>query len=749
MAQIIDIPGQGLVEFPAGMTDAQIEAAIRTMTAAPAARQPAFVPPPPGMGEFMPVATTMQEAQQVRTAQQEALKGLASGVGQIATGTGELIPGDLGRRSAEATQYLKEVGAPEGQMIGKVAGSLAPFAAGARVVGGIGQAIQAIPGVAGFVGRLPAFVQGTGRVLGMGTTGAAGGAAVGATTPTGIISEPERMAAKGAEAGKEAAIGAAIGGGFGLLGEGIRAARGTMLPEIVGARTAGVTPQQYDDAAKLISDAKNSYGIDITPAEALQAVTRGGTGLSDLQRLVEQSRGGAQAFAERMARRPEQVATAVQQRLDEIAPLLANPSALDVRQRKIGEEIKKTVDAARTAATRQFYDPAKEQAVNPNAIGAVVKDLRDLASEDKSGRIIAPVLKELEDLLISRPAQAATRPGPREIPEGMRAMRVSRPGKPAVPEEYITDVNTLELARQLLRERADVPLAAAEGISKIESGRLLKGLSSLADRLEVNVPQLAEGKRQYERLSRLLDDFDATITGQFAEAKTAAEGRSVLFPKGERLVPGQEGEVERAFRSIRAREGMFTPERAPLPDRTLPAPVAPPIARQLLRQELAGTSARTAEALTSSGLPNQYAGAAFQAALQRNPQQYANLQAAFRGAGAPTEPMSRLLEVLQATGYRQRTGSQTEMNKQFNELVGSGGIPGLMRAGASPMTTARQAATQGAIEARTAELSRILLSGEEGLRRIQQLARRADSDGEIARSLLAARNVTASGLLAQ
>ena len=749
MAQIIDIPGQGLVEFPAGMTDAQIEAAIRTMTAAPAARQPEFVPPPPGMGEFMPLATTMQEAQQVRTAQQEALKGLASGVGQIATGTGELIPGDLGRRSAEATQYLKEVGAPEGQMIGKVAGSLAPFAAGARVVGGIGQAIQAIPGVAGFVGRLPAFVQGTGRVLGMGTTGAAGGAAVGATTPTGIISESERMAAKGAEAGKEAAIGAAIGGGFGLLGEGIRAARGTMLPEIVGARTAGVTPQQYDDAAKLISDAKNSYGIDITPAEALQAVTRGGTGLSDLQRLVEQSRGGAQAFAERMARRPEQVATAVQRQLDEIAPALSNPSLLEPEARKIAEQINKSVDQMRTRATQPFYRPAMEREINPNAVGAVVKDLRALAAEDKSGRIIAPVLERLESLLIARPAQPATGPGPRVTPEGMRAIRVSEPGKPAVPEEYITDVNTLEMARQLLRESADVPLYAAEGISKVESGKLLSGLSSLANRLEKNVPELAKGRAEYERISRLIDKFKATPTGRFAEATTLRQQQEALFPSGERLVPGQEGEIERAFRSIRAREAGLQPERAQLPDIQLPPSAAPPIARQLLRQELAGTSARTAEALTSSGLPNQYAGAAFQAALQRNPQQYANLQAAFRGAGAPTEPMSRLLEVLQATGYRQRTGSQTEMNKQFNELVGSGGIPGLMRAGASPMATARQAATQGAIEARTAELSRILLSGEQGLRRIQQLARRADSDGEIARSLLAARNVTASGLLAQ
>jgi hypothetical protein len=331
----------------------------------------------------------------------------------------------------------------------------------------------------------------------------------------------------------------------------------------------------------------------------------------------------------------------------------------------------------------------------------------------------------------------------------MRAIRVSEPGKPAVPEEYITDVNTLEMARQLLRESADVPLYAAEGISKVESGKLLSGLSSLANRLEKNVPELAKGRAEYERISRLIDKFKATPTGRFAEATTLRQQQEALFPSGERLVPGQEGEIERAFRSIRAREAGLQPERAQLPDIQLPPSAAPPIARQLLRQELAGTSARTAEALTSSGLPNQYAGAAFQAALQRNPQQYANLQAAFRGAGAPTEPMSRLLEVLQATGFRQRPGSQTEMNRQFNELVGSGGIPGLMRAGASPMTTARQAATQGAIEARTAELSRILLSGEEGLRRIQQLARRADSDGEIARSLLAARNVTASGLLAQ
>jgi hypothetical protein len=522
-----------------------------------------------------------------------------------------------------------------------------------------------------------------------------------------------------------------------------------MLPEIVGARVEGVGGQQFDDAARLISDAKNRFGIDITPAEALQTVTGGRTGLGDLQRIVEQSRGGAQAFAQRMGDRPQQVAAAVQQRLDEIAPLLTNPSLLDVRQRKIGEKIQETVFKLRTEATQPFFEPAMRQSVNPNAVGAVVKDLRELAAKDKSGKIIAPVLNDLENLLIARPAQPATRPGPREIPSGMRAIRVSEPARPAVPEEYITDVNTLNMAKQRLRERADAPIYATEGISTVESKNLKSGLSSLAQRLEKNVPELAKGNKAFESLSRLLDDFDATITGQFAGAKTAAEGRAAIFPKGERLVPGQEGEVEKAFRSIRAREKMFTPERAPLPDRMLPDAAAPQIARQLLRQELAGTSGRTAEALTSSGLPNQYAGAAFQAALQRNPQQYANLQAAFRGADVPFEPTSKLLEVLQATGYRQRPGSQTEINRQFNELVGSGGVPGLLRAASSPLSTARQAATQGGIEGRTRELSQILLSGEEGLRTIQRLARRSDTDGEIARNLLNLRDVTASGLLGQ
>lgn len=725
----------------------EIARSLNLQPAAPAMEAPAQASPPLGLEDTL---TAYRKAQMERlTARGESLKGLASGVGQTATGIAELVPGGIGQKAAEATQYLKEVGSPGGQLIGRVAGSIAPFAAGARALGAIGQAGAAIPGVAGFAGRLPAFVQGAGRVLGGAATGAAGGGAVGITAPTGIVSEPERFAAKRTEAGREAAIGGALGGGVGLLGEGIRAARGTMLPEIVGSRVEGVTRSQFDDASRLIADAKNRFGVDLTPAEALQAVTGGRTGLGDLQRMLEQSRGGAQAFAQRMGDRPEQVATAVQRQLDEISPALRNPSLLEPEARKIAEQINQQVDKIRTQATQPFYRPAMEKEINPNAVGAVVKDLRALAAEDKSGQIIAPVLRRLEDLLIAKRAQPATPPGPRVTPEGMRAIRVSEPPKAAVPEEYITDVNTLEMARQLLRESADVPLYAAEGISKVQSGKLIDGLKSLSDRLGRNIPELQQGRNEYERISRLIDRFKATPTGRFAEAPTLRQQQEVLFPSGERLVPGQEGEIERAFRSIATRQERLRPEQMRLPDAQMPPAAAPQIARQLLRQELAGTSARTAEALTSSGLPNQYAGAAFQAALQRNPQQYANLQAAFRGADVPFEPTSRLLQVMQATGYRQRPGSQTEMNRQFNELIGSGGIPGLARAVSSPLTTARQAATQGAIEGRSRELSQIMLSGEEGLRTIQRLARRNDADGEIARQLLQARDIAAGGLLGQ
>lgn len=669
--------------------------------------------------------------------------GMASGIGQIGTGIGELLPGRAGEVSAEATQYLKGIGPQGAQTAGKIVGSIAPFGAGAALTG----AALGLAGRLPMLANLPPLVQSLGRVASGAISGGVGGAAVGATAPTGIVEQPQRYEAKQQEAVREGLLGAAFGGGFGAGGEIYRAVRSSPLVDIVGQRAAGVTQQQYDQAAKLINDAKTQFGVDLTPAEAIQAVTKGATGLGDLQRLMEQSRGGSQMFTQFMSQRPESISQAVERKLDQIAPALANPSRLEPEARRIAEDILESVATMRTRATQPYYGSMRDQEVTQNVVAGVVKDLRELAAKDQTGKIIAPVLNQLESLLIKTPGRGPTPPGPRTTPEGMKAIKVQEPGKPAVPEEYITDVNSLELARQFMREKSSVPLYGVEGVSKNQSAELQKGLKSLYERLENNVPALAQGRQEFARISRLVDDFEASVTGKFAKAETYEAQRAALFPKGEAVIPGQQGEIQRAFESIQART--VQPPRMKLPDVQLPPVVSRGLGPQLVRQELESIADRTASALTSRGIPNEYAGAAFQAAIQRYPQQYQNTLAAMRGAGLGAEVpgFERLMNVLQATGYRRPAGSDTARNLSVTEALQEGGIAGAAGTVVSPIKSTRIAIGQAALESRTREISQMLLEGEAGLRKIQQMARQNDINGEIARNILAARNIAVPGLL--
>ena len=50
----------------------------------------------------------------------ETVKGLAAGVGQTATGLGELLPGEAGKASAKGTQYLEGIGDPVARKMGNI-----------------------------------------------------------------------------------------------------------------------------------------------------------------------------------------------------------------------------------------------------------------------------------------------------------------------------------------------------------------------------------------------------------------------------------------------------------------------------------------------------------------------------------------------------------------------------------------------------------------------------------------------------
>jgi len=118
-----------------------------------------------------------------------------------------------------------------------------------------------------------------------------------------------------------------------------------------------------------------------------------------------------------------------------------------------------------------------------------------------------------------------------------------------------------------------------------------------------------------------------------------------------------------------------------------------------------------------------------------------------RSSGANPAEMNRLLDVLQATGYRQLPGSQTQPNQAAQEALSGLGLGGVRQAVASPFSTISRGFAQANVEEVTRRLSQIALSGPAGVRQLQEMARRGDMEGEIARRILASQRLVTPGLL--
>jgi len=128
-------------------------------------------------------------------------KGFGSGVAQMATGAGELLPQEYGgRASAEATKYLKSVGDPRAQKVGELAASILPFGAAESL------ATKGLTSLRGAL-KIPeasTLYRGVETIL----PGAFGGAITGGIEPTGITNEQKRLQEKK----EQAAYGGITGG---------------------------------------------------------------------------------------------------------------------------------------------------------------------------------------------------------------------------------------------------------------------------------------------------------------------------------------------------------------------------------------------------------------------------------------------------------------------------------------------------------------------------------------------------------
>lgn len=152
-----------------------------------------------------------------------------------------------------------------------------------------------------------------------------------------------------------------------------------------------------------------------------------------------------------------------------------------------------------------------------------------------------------------------------------------------------------------------------------------------------------------------LKALESTPLGQIAkkDATTATAVRA-LFP--DNPLPGSTREVSDAVSALAKKNAA--------------------VARQLVRVHIESVFNQATQQLQSGA--NQFGGAGFAAVLKGNTQQAENLAAAIQGVAGPQvlKGFDEFLNIMSATGQRQRIGSQTAFNQEVQDVLRRGGMVG-------------------------------------------------------------------------
>jgi len=426
---------------------------------------------------------------------------------------------------------------------------------------------------------------------------------------------------------------ARFGGGL-LGGLGVGGASAVRGGADISLRNAaqGVTPQILQRAAEIRRNAQ-VMGIDLTNAEAIQQASNGGTGLSRLQRVVE---GQTSRMAPMFANRPNQVQGAIEARLNQIAPQTSGPQVagqaqeaatgvLDIMRRRINE------------SAQPLYDQLPGQTLDPADLAALqANPSYSLASEQLMGNpeLAALVTGGADDLsTVNRVIQQLDTMGENARPSVMNPM-----GNNTLAAQR---EQAARLARQLAGDASPEFSAARQTVA---TGR------------EAFIEPLRRGPI-------------GAIAGQSDVTPNLAGQTDALFP----AMPfeGQAAETARALQ--------------------LMGEVDPTVAGPLVRQHLARQSMEAQQQLATGD--NQFGGANFAARAFGNPEQRRTVMGAIDAAAPPvdpnmafpplspnasqampSDPMARLVEVLQATGQRQRAGSETAFNAEAIDALRAGNM---------------------------------------------------------------------------
>lgn len=469
-----------------------------------------------------------------------------------------------------------------------------------------------------------------------------------------------------------------------LLGGGIGAV--SMMPSkmerLVTEAASGATPQQIAQAQNLVNTAKG-LGIDLTIAEALDSVTKGQTNLTAAQRVLEQVPAGRQVLGPVMAGRPGQVKTAVSNLKEQISPTIGEAD-VGIAAGKAAKSALDEANATINKATRPYYDAARASTLPQANFNRLSKSpqfsnlLKQLRSDKDYGPLVEglpdnsiEVLDRLKKFAFDRAAEVADQPHRASLYSSI--------------ERDILD----EIKKAALPRNANL-YAPGAVISQNQAG------------LQAYLKALDMQKAMREQLA----PFKAGPIGDIAANASQKSGAEATQRVAEALLPtrpyeGMEKGVELAGGLLGGKQG-----------------ATQTLARQIARATVDTKTQRFMSDLMSG--ENPFGGAAFANAIAGSEQKAKNFAALIKGVtnGRTADEAMTLMNVLKATGARQRPGSMTSFNNEFlKALESADGLDAAVQVLSNPTSIPRKASDFWArfnIRANSRELANMLLDPRAG-----------------------------------
>jgi len=380
--------------------------------------------------------------------------------------------------------------------------------------------------------------------------------------------------------------------------------------------------------SQILMDRARAMGIKLSAAEAVQQITNGKTGLSDVQRVLEHSSRSGPSLKEFYAERPAANTAAMESILKQVSPEQISPFEIAP---KIQTAAKSVIDQTRQEINKQaqpFYDQSMRTPILAEDFAAV----KDNPSFQK--------------------ALAAVRADP-ELGAQIQGL----------PDNSVGVFDAVKKHLRTLSENAANPASANQDLNKAR-------LRSMAEKEVVEAAKKADPRYAQalqigaEGRQSVLAPLERAPLGQLASSETLGAQKSVLFKPNPPA-----GSEQGVFEAVSKLTGLTPTEVS-----------------ELTRQYLAMSFNEANQALVS-GL-NQYGGAKFAATVAGNEQQARNLEAVIRAlpdGEAKWLKVKSLLDVFKAQGRRMPAGSQTAANLLIQgELAQGSPVGEAASVGASP-----------------------------------------------------------------